>query len=280
MAIGKKNILVVNDDGYEAAGIHKLAEALSDSGDIYVCSPHVQKSGTGHGITIGKPVYIQDIEFKGAKQAISMEGTPADCVKIGLDIFSDRGVEMDMVFSGFNHGHNLGTDTFYSGTVSAAVEGALCGLPSAAMSISLITRNHRTPEYFESAMDIAAKLAKSELFSKRLCQNPRPIDVDYINKTQVILNVNIPDFPAEKIRGTKVCPLSYRAYEGSVQMTEDSDGRAYYYYAGSPKVIGDLDADSSDVIANRLGYITITPLHFNLSCREMIEAMRGEWNNG
>ena len=279
MPLLNKNILVVNDDGIEAAGIHRLVEALSEVGDVYVCSPHVQQSGSGHGITIGRPVYVEDVPFKEAKHALVMEGTPADCVKIGGEVYRGRGVEMDMVFSGFNHGHNLGTDTLYSGTVSAAVEGAMCGLPSAAMSISSV-RNHKTPEHFEAAMEIAVKIAKSELFSKRLCENPDEIDINYINSGHVILNVNIPDLPAGEIRGAKVCPLSYRCYNNWFREREDDEGRIGYMYSGWPQTTGDLEADESDVIANGLGYVTITPLHFDLTDRKMIEAMRGDWVTG
>ena len=275
-----KNILVVNDDGIEAIGIHKLAEALSDAGNVYVCSPHMQQSATGHGITIGRPVYLEDVPLKEAKQAISVEGSPADCVKIGLELFRSRGVEMDMVFSGFNHGHNLGTDTLYSGTVAAAIEGALNGLPSAAMSISQIETNHTVPKHFETAMGLAVKIANSGLFSGQSYNGSKPMDVSFINNDHVILNVNIPDFPTEKIMGIKVCPLSYRAYENEVRLKENDEGYIYGSYAGWPRIIGNISANESDIIANSLGYVTITPLHFDLSNHEMINTIYSEWDTG
>jgi len=274
----KKNILVVNDDGIEAAGIHKLAEALLDEGDVYVCSPHVQQSASGHGISIGRLVYIEDVPFKEAKLAISMEGTPADCVKIGLEVYRDRGVEIDMVFSGFNHGMNLGTDTLYSGTVSAAVEGALCGLPSAAVSICSNYSYHRIPENFEAAMKIVKRIAGSELFSKRIGENPSSLDINFIKREHVILSVNVPDLPPEKIKGVKVCPLSYRAYDEWFQARPDKDGRKGYHYSGRPHVTGEAETDESDIIASGLGFATITPLHFDLTNWRRIEALRREWN--
>ena len=274
----RKNILVVNDDGIDAIGIHKLAEALSEIGDVYVCSPHVQQSARGHGITIGELVYFDEIPFKEAKCALAMEGTPADCVKIGLEIYRARGVVMDMVFSGFNHGMNLGTDTLYSGTVAAAVEGALCGLPSAAMSISSNLSFHRTPTNFDTAMQLAKKLADSEMFAKRTLTDMKNADIDFIHKEHVLLSVNVPDLPSEEIKGTKVCPLSFRAYDEWFNEKAALDGRIGYHYSGAPQVIGTAPVDESDIIANGEGYATITPLKFDLTDYTRIEGLR-EWTS-
>ena len=274
----RMNILVVNDDGVEALGVHKLAEALAEVGDIYVCAPPSQQSATGHGITIGRPIYAKDAPFREAKRAIVMEGTPADCVKIGLEAYRDSGVEMDMVFSGFNHGMNLGTDTLYSGTVSAAIEGAICGLPSAALSISTRFSNHTTPFHFEMAMKVAQRIARSELFLERAREGPGSPDINFINKEHVILTVNIPDLPAEEIKGVKVCPLSYRLYDDWFRTQADDEGSVGYYYSGMPHFVGDANADDSDIIANELNYVTVTPLHFDLTDRRRLPALREAWN--
>ena len=271
------NILVVNDDGIEALGVHKLAEALSGEGDVYICSPHRQQSASGHGITIGSLVYVEDVPFAEARHAISMEGTPADCVKIGLEVYRDRGIEMGMVFSGFNHGMNLGTDTLYSGTVSAAIEGALCGLPAAAMSISSNLSYHRTPGHFETAMKLAVHIARSDRFSKSVSRDPKALGINFINDPHTILNVNIPDLPPEGIRGVRACPLSYRAYDEWFREQTDSEGRVGYHYSGVPQIVGDAAAEESDIIANSLGFATVTPLHFDLTDRRRLEALRGEW---
>jgi len=269
----RRNILVVNDDGIDAAGVHKLAEALSEVGNVYVCSPHRQQSATGHGITIRKLVHFEDIPFEEAARAISMEGTPADCVKMGLELFRKDGVEIDMVFSGFNHGMNLGTDTLYSGTVSAAVEGAICGLPAAAISVGSNLSFHKLPVHFDAAMKIARQLATSDLFEKRIGEKPSEFDVNFIHDEHVILSVNVPDLPAEEIKGVKICPLSYRAYdEWFNEKTED--GRKGYHYAGAPLPFGEAEADESDVIANQLDFITVTPLHFDLTDRRRFECWR------
>jgi len=270
----RQNILVVNDDGIDAVGVHKLAEALSEVGDVYVCSPHKQRSATGHGITIGSLVYFDDIPFAEAIHAVSMEGTPADCVKIGLEHYRMRGIEIDMVFSGFNHGMNLGTDTLYSGTVSAALEGAICGLPSAAMSISSNLSFHRVPDNFEAAMKLAVQIARSDMFSKHICKDPKEIDINFIHEEHVVLSVNIPDLPPEEIKGVMVCPLSYRAYDEWFQEKANEEGRRGYHYSGAPKVIGEAAAEESDIVANWLGYATVTPLHFDLTKRSAIQAWR------
>jgi 5'-nucleotidase len=275
------NILVANDDGIDALGIHKLAEALSDVGDVYVCAPNRQQSASGHGITIGRVVCIEEVPFTEAKGAISMEGTPADCVKIGLEIYRERGIEMDMVFSGFNHGMNLGTDTLYSGTVAAAVEGALCGLPAAAMSIATMFTNHRSPDQFETAMKMARFIARSELSSssKRAGSDSRAFDIDFIRHPHVIFNVNIPNLPPDEIKGVKICRLSYGAYHEWFQERVNEEGRVGYHYSGIPMVIGEAEAEDSDIIANREGYVTVTPLQFDLTNRDMLDGLREKWTD-
>lgn len=272
------NILVVNDDGIDALGIQKLAEALADEGDVYVCSPRTQQSASGHGITIGRLVYMESVSFPYAKDAISLEGTPADCVKIGLELYRNKGVEMDMVFSGFNHGRNLGTDTLYSGTVSAAIEAGLCGLPAVAMSISSNLSPHRTPVHFEVAMKLAARLAKSPMISERAENGACKHGIHFIRQSHDILNVNIPDLPSEGIKGVKVCPLSYQAYDEWFQERADEAGRIGYHYSGMPKPVSGENADESDIVANDLGYATITPLHFDLTDRNLLPELRREWD--
>jgi 5'-nucleotidase len=271
------NILVVNDDGIEAVGIRKLTEALSETGDIYICAPHRQQSAAGHGITIGRVVCIESVPFEGVRQAISMEGTPADCVKIGIEVYRDQGIEMDMVFSGFNHGMNLGTDTLYSGTVSAALEGARCGLPSAAVSISSNASYHHTPLHFDYAMRLARAIAKSPAFSVGGRGKTVP-GIGFIKEPHTILNVNIPDRPEEEIPGAKVCPLSYRAYDEWFLAKQDENGRAGYHYSGEPLVIGDAAPEDSDIIADSLGYATITPLKFDLTDFDLLQRVRAEWD--
>ena len=123
------NILVANDDGIRAIGIQKLVRALSQKANIFVCAPEGQRSASGHGITVSQPITVEEMKVECAEIAFGISGTPADCIKLGMQLMKDRGVNIDMVYSGINLGGNLGTDTLYSGTVSAAVEGNLCGVP-------------------------------------------------------------------------------------------------------------------------------------------------------
>jgi 5'-nucleotidase len=186
------NILVVNDDGIEAVGIRNLVEALSEAGNVYVSAPHIQRSASGHGITIGHPVRCEEVAYPGAALAYSFEGTPADCVKLGLEVYRERGILFDRVFSGINHGGNLGTDILYSGTVSAAIEGSINGIPSVAISI-----NAREAIQYETAKSTALQVAKADLAAL----DPR-----------IVLNINLPDLPAEQIKGVKWVKQGPREY--------------------------------------------------------------------
>ena len=124
-------ILLTNDDGYEAPGIHALCQALSQLGEVTVVAPRYEQSGVGHGITVHVPLRLRKIEMVGAVAAYALEGMPADCVKLGMEQFLPQ---PDLVVSGINNGINLGTDTLYSGTVSGAMEGFLNGIPAVAVS--------------------------------------------------------------------------------------------------------------------------------------------------
>ncbi|MDR0357447.1 MAG: 5'/3'-nucleotidase SurE [Clostridiales Family XIII bacterium] len=248
------NILVTNDDGILAQGIRELADALSEIADIYVCAPHTQRSGSGHAITIERAVTAQRTTFPKARGAIRLEGTPADCVKMGLEIFSDEGVVIDKVFSGINHGANMGTDTLYSGTVSAALEGSLCGLPSAAVSIDA-----RNPLQFDTARELAVKVAKTDFSA---------LD------EKAVININVPNLPKDEIRGVKVTGLGLREYNERYEKIIAEDGTVGYRYSGYPVYYEDLGKDANDVGAAQAGYATITPLRFDLTNYDLIDKLR------
>lgn len=247
------NILVSNDDGINAKGIKELAKALSEIANIYVCAPHTQRSACGHGITIGKPITIKEVDFPNAVGAWEISGTPADCVKLGLRIVEEKGISIDMVFSGINHGGNLGTDTLYSGTVSAAIEGCICGLPSVAVSV-----NNHHPEYFEVACDLAVKTLKAA--KGKIDKN-------------TVLNINVPNLPASKIKGMKITRLGAREYEEWFEPRKDKDGELEYWYSGTPIIYENLPGDI-DVIAMQDGYASITPLHYDLTSYKLIEEVK------
>ncbi len=249
------NILVANDDGIQARGIHELVMALSKVADVYVCAPESQRSASGHGITVSKPIFVEETEFEGAKLAIKISGTPADCVKIGAKILEQKDIEIDMVFSGINHGGNLGTDTLYSGTVSAAIEGSICGYPSVAVSV-----NSHEAEHFEYACHLAVE-AVQKAYDKM--------------SPDTVLNINTPNLPWEEIKGLKFTTLGNREYDDFFVPIEMEDGTTAYRYGGEPVVYEGLP-DTIDVIAMQDGYASITPLQRDLTDYKLADKI-SEW---
>jgi 5'-nucleotidase len=248
------NLLLTNDDGIEAEGILKLAEALAEDHNVYVIAPHTQRSASGHAITIGRPVVIKEESFPGVKKAYSLEGTPADCVKMGVQVYRQEGVVIDKVFSGINHGGNMGTDTIYSGTVAAALEASVCRLPSVALSI-----NAREPKQYDTAQLLARKAAA--------------FDFTLVDSAMV-LNINVPDLPACEIQGVHVTKLGPREYHERFERATDAEGRTIYEYSGYPVVYDDFDADTNDVGAHQEGYVSVTPIHFDLTNHALIDKLK------
>lgn len=251
-------ILIANDDGIEARGIHELAAALSPYAEVYISAPHVQRSASGHSISVGKPIKIREVPFENACKALEVTGTPADCVKLGLKFMRNCGIPIDMVYSGINHGGNLGTDTLYSGTVSAAIEGVLCGLPAVAVSV-----NNHHPVCFDYACDIAVKTLKAA--------------ADKLPKTTA-LNINVPNVAYKDVKGLKYTRLGIRQYDEWFEPRENSNGEREYWYKGDPVVYKSNNEDI-DVIAMQNGYASITPLKFNLTDFDMIEEIK-KWRIG
>jgi 5'-nucleotidase len=238
------NVVVSNDDGIESEGIRWLIKTLSQVADVYVCAPEGERSASGHSITVRNPIVMEEIEVPYAKGAMRFSGTPADCVKMGMRFLREKGLHIDMVFSGINHGGNLGTDTLYSGTVAAAIEGVLCGVPGIAVSVD----SHR-PQYFDTACRLAL-----ELFEKVKTGIPDGI----------ALNLNVPNLPAGEISGLKFARLGMRQYIEQFEETINQKGQTEYWYRGLP-VIYSCDEVSNDVTAMQQRYATITPLKFDLT---------------
>ena len=145
------NILVVNDDGINSRGLRELVETLTCKGDVYVAAPDGERSGFSRSITLGRKIHVKPREYRGANGAYAVDGTPVDCAKVGIQFFGEAGIEFDIVYSGINLGSNLGRDTNYSGTVGAAIEAALSGIPAVALSV-----DSHNPEYYGAARRIAS----------------------------------------------------------------------------------------------------------------------------
>ena len=244
------NILVINDDGFESAGIHALAAALSEVGDVYVCAPSGQSSGASQSLTIHGSIRAYEKDFPGARGGLVVEGTPADCTKLGVQLFGEKGVRFDLLFSGVNKGSNLGKDTLYSGTVGAAMEGALHNIRSVAVSID----SHEA-EDFSVACEVAVDV------------------VDFVlNKTtpDTVLNINVPLLPKEEIRGIRYTRLGERYYDDVFE----PDGEGGYYLNGEPKLFPDPDR-IYDMTAVSEGYVSITPMTFDYTQVDMLETVAG-----
>lgn len=244
------NILISNDDGINAGGIKALVTAMSKVANVYVAAPHIQRSATGHGITIGRSITMKVVEFQDAKGALEITGTPADCVKIGIGYFESKGIEIDMVYAGINEGANLGSDTLYSGTVSAAIEGSILGKPGVAVSVC----SHK-PKHFEYACQLAQKTFKHAA-----------LKLD----SKTVLNINTPNKPIEEIKGVKYARLGKREYEGWFNPVEKANGEFEVAYSGYPKE-SESDDLNIDVVAADNGYATITPLKYDFTNHYLIE---------
>lgn len=252
------NILVSNDDGIRARGLMELVKALSGEASVYVCAPDGQRSASGHGITVSTYITVKEEQVEGAEYALSTSGTPADCVKLGIKILSEKGIKIDMLFSGINHGGNLGTDVLYSGTVAAAMEGSICGVPSVAVSVDSHDATH-----FQYATRLAVEAVRKGYgrFS-----------------SDVVLNINTPDLPEDEIKGIRVTTLGKREYKEFFAPVDMGDGSKGYRYNGEPVVYEGLP-DTIDVIAIQDGYASITPIHRDLTSYEMVDEIK-KWRIG
>jgi 5'-nucleotidase len=248
------NILISNDDGIFALGVRTLANTLAEAGhQVTVVCPDRERSATGHGLTIHQPIRAEEVDsiFHSDVTAWSCSGTPADCVKFALSAVLNE--HPDFVFSGINHGPNLGTDVLYSGTVSAAMEGALEGIPSVAFSLASFTGSE-----FQTAADFALKLLK-QLATTEFSKSP-------------LLSVNVPSVDASEITGVLVTRQGLRRYIEKFEKRLDPRGKNYYWLVG--EIIEDIEQPEdinlpphilTDVQAIRDRYITITPLQYNLT---------------
>lgn len=247
-------LLISNDDGIFALGVRTLANTLAEAGhQVTVVCPDGERSATGHGLTLHQPIRAEIIEgvFHPQVTAWSCSGTPADCVKLALSAVLDT--PPDFVLSGINHGSNLGTDILYSGTVSAAMEGMIEGIPSLALSLTSFT--HRD---FQPAADFALSLIT------KLADQPFP--------DATLLNINIPPLKPQEIAGVKITRQGLRRYIDNFEKRLDPRGKSYYWLAG--QVVEELEQPEhihfppdipTDVQAIREHYITITPLQYNLT---------------
>jgi 5'-nucleotidase len=245
------DILVTNDDGIWAPGIQTLARKMTEVGDVVLVAPLEEKSAIGHGITIREPIRVKQVKLDHMGQSWGVNGTPADCVKLGLTEIV--GKECDLVISGINNGPNLGTDVLYSGTVSAAIEGVILGVPS--LAVSLASWDY---EDYSVAAEFVVTLVKHMLKNKLTL----PLGT--------LLNINIPPVKKEEISGFKITTLGTRVYENRFEKRFDPKGRPYYWSVG--KLIPSQEKDPNiDSVAIDNKYVSITPIQFDLTNYKIIK---------
>lgn len=244
-------ILLSNDDGVHAEGIHALAESLKDIADVTIVAPDRNRSGASNSLTLEQPLRVTAI----AHQVYSVQGTPTDCVHFALNELMKNDLP-DLVLTGINHGANLGDDVLYSGTVAAAMEGHFLGVQSVAFS--LVGKHH-----FATAATIARQIVDQHLNA------PIP--------TNRLLNVNVPDLPVEQLKGIQVTRLGARHH--AEEMIKQQDPRGHdIYWLGPPGKEQDA-GDGTDFYAVDQGYVSVTPLQVDLTAHESLASM-GDWLKG
>lgn len=245
-------ILVTNDDGIYAPGIQALAEELRRLGEIEVVAPLVEQSGVGHSITYLTPLTVQEVYHGATLFGRAVAGSPADCVKLALLEFSEK--LPNLVVSGINSGANVGINVLYSGTVAAAIEGAFFGVTSIAVSLA----QNRHPDYRRAARQAV------DLIQELLVSGIRPGS---------LWNLNLPESRPEWPLGLRVLPMGLERYRERMERRVDPRGREYYW--GAIDIVEPLvPAPDTDVSELAAGYMTLTPLHFDLTDREQMRMIQ------
>ena len=249
-------ILVTNDDGITAPGIRMLIEVMNTIGDVVVVAPDSPQSGMGHAITINSTLYCTEITVDdGPQKEYQCSGTPADCVKLAIRELLDR--KPDLCVSGINHGSNSSINVIYSGTMSAAIEAGIEGVP--AIGFSLL--DFRWSADFSPLKPFIKKIVNNALAHKI------PSDV--------VLNVNFPLLPQEEIKGIKICRQAKAHWVEKFDKRQSPMGRDYYWLTG--EFINEDRGDDTDEAALEKGYISIVPTQFDLTAHHAIQQLN-TWN--
>jgi len=248
-------ILLTNDDGIYAPGIAALKHQIQTLGQITVVAPDIEQSGVGHSITFSHPLRIREVRLNNEFIGYGVNGSPADCVKLAAFEIMKKGP--DVVVSGLNMGANVGIHILYSGTVAAAVEAAIMGFPSIAVSFEI------TDQYADVAE--AAKVAREVI--ERIIKHKLP--------KGSLLNVNIPSRPSNQIKGIKITRQFAHDFKETFDKRTDPGGRAYYWLMGTDKSIH--REEGTDITAVNDGYISITPLRYDLTDHGLYKKIE-EWD--
>lgn len=249
-------ILITNDDGIDAPGIFALKQALDRAGHhVTVCAPDRPRSAAGHAITLHKPLRLKQVALRDGTLGYAGSGTPADCVTLGLIAVLENET-VDLVVSGINHGPNLGWDVTYSGTVSAAMEAVIIGYPAIAVSVA----SYAEEIHWDGAANFVANV-----LAPQVVRNGLP--------PTTLLNVNAPDLPEDRIKGVRLATQGDRQYVDRLEKRHDPVGRPYYWLGG--KIHDKEAAPGTDVKAIGEGYISVTPIHLDLTAHAFMRDLRG-----
>lgn len=249
-------ILVTNDDGIASPGIHALLEAMRDLGDVTMVAPEVERSAVGHAITRGAALRVSQFDLGGKPAGYAVNGTPADCVQLAVRVLLDR--RPDLVVSGINKGPNTATNVIYSGTVSAATEARMLGMPAMAVSIGAF----KDPIWATAA-------AYAQRLGRLLLEHGLP--------PKALLNVNVPNLPLSEVKGVKVTRQGESGYQETFEHRSDSGSDSDYWAEGS-YTMSDVDEDT-DARALDEGYVSVTPITFDLTSYALLDDLK-RWELG
>ncbi len=246
------DILITNDDGIHAPGLTELKEALKGLGSLQVVAPDTERSAMGHAITMLHPLRVVEVSRDREFFGLAVNGTPADCVKLAVHSLLPRLPRL--VVSGINLGPNTGTNVLYSGTVSAAREGTILGIPSMAVSL----------RSFDRQSDFTSAGIYARQFAERIIERGLP--------DGILLNLNVPAIPKETIKGVRLTHLARYRYRDRYDRRQDPRGRDYFWLTGEDAEVLNPSSDA-DAMAVEQGYVSLTPLSYDLTCREFMQEL-------
>lgn len=247
------NILVTNDDGIDSPGIYALVMELRRLGTVHVVAPDRQQSAVGHALTVSSPLRATPFAREGELFGYAVTGTPADCVKLGISTLLEQ--PPDLLVSGINHGANTAVNIVYSGTVSAATEGMMMGIPSIAVSVNSFS------------YDVDCKPAAR--YAATIAQHIHAIGLP----AGTLINVNVPAIPDEHIKGIKITRQGTGNWHDTYERRQDPLGHDYYWLTGTYRPTqGETDTDDA---AMRNGYVSVTPIQFKLTNDAFLGSLTG-----
>ena len=254
--MSKAKILITNDDGIYAPGIRALWEAMCEIGDPIVIAPDTEQSAVGHAITLTDPLRVVPVRRSGGFEGFAVSGTPSDCTKIAIKSILDE--KPDLLISGINSGSNVGNNIIYSGTISAATEGTMLGIPSIAISLD----SYKSDDYR------VAKMAAIDM-ANHVLRHGVP--------QGTLLNVNVPYCLPGEIKGVKITRQGTQYFKDEFDKRTDPRGRTYYWMKGN--VVDKDESIEFDGKAVSEKYISVTPIHFNVTNDAYMDELKGQFSN-